>query len=106
MAVRHQLVRRPLHAPWKVPADESRHCERVAGTHSASADERARPGAGATPHSTVEPGPEESGGHVGVRRHDPPRVLAGGVERPLGGARAALGVRPRGKHTNGVLADA
>ncbi len=55
MAVRHQLVRRPLHAPWKAPADESRYCERVAGTHSASAD-------------------------------------AGG--------------RPRGEHTNGVLADA
>ncbi|NJQ04404.1 SRPBCC family protein [Streptomyces lonarensis] len=104
MAVRQQLVRRPVSAVWEILEDETLYGAWVVGTSHTRPDCGEWPRVDSAIRYRIRIGPRYVDGRTVVRRLDRPRALEleadGG---PLGTARISFDIRPWGEHSLVIL---
>ncbi|MFD4528299.1 SRPBCC family protein [Streptomyces sp. NPDC058470] len=104
MAVRHQLIKKPPGAVWKVLSDPERYKDWVVGTSRSEPDEGRWPELGAALRYEIKIGPLILRNRTLVRRSEPTTVLELEADSgPLGTARIAMELRPWGEHTLIIL---
>ncbi|MFI6336413.1 SRPBCC family protein [Streptomyces sp. NPDC050535] len=104
MAVRHQLIKKPPEAVWKVLSDAEQYGDWVVGTSRSEPEEGRWPELGAALRYEIKIGPFTLHNRTVVRRSEPTAVLELEADSgPLGTARIAMELRPWGEHTLIIL---